>query len=596
MIRIIPVDVEKTCWAGGPARTPAAALDRGIGFGKDAEQPDQHEERRRDPERPPHRAAPNRASVRAGRVEAGRACSAPVGAGGLHHLILSRRRDHLAAPLCYEPVRNVAEAQRETVELTCPDALLTSNTVHKDNINNTSDRAGPLDTVSGVHLYVSPMANVSSPLQALAAPPPGSERPPRPTHRRRFRLMAGLVGPAVLLGLVAGPAAHAANSSAPAPSPDQARGRREQIRQQQAQIAADLQPLTATDAELNAAVQATAANVASQQARVNDAQRAADDAQANADKLAAQQAELQQKVDGLRQQVRDRAVAAYVNPQGKIDTQTMLLETDDLTEAERKRELVETVTGSNVDASDQLRAAKQALESTRTDFLAADEARARKADLDGDLADMRAAYDQQTKVKATVDARIAGYKNEATQLQAEDQNLQKVIADAEARFQAQQAAFAQQQAAAATAAAQRQPASPVPSTSGGSASTPPPPPTSGGFIWPVSGTVSQEYGHNGHPGIDISAPMGTNVVASKSGVVISAGWNNGGYGNLILIDTGGVVNAYAHLSAIGVAAGQTVSTGQHIGNVGSTGYSTGPHLHFECRINGNTVNPRNYLG
>ena len=89
--------------------------------------------------------------------------------------------------------------------------------------------------------------------------------------------------------------------------------------------------------------------------------------------------------------------------------------------------------------------------------------------------------------------------------------------------------------------------------------------------------------------------MGTGVVAAKSGVVISAGWNNGGYGNLILIDTGGVVNAYAHLSAIGVAEGQTVSTGQHIGNVGSTGYSTGPHLHFECRINGNTVNPRNYL-
>jgi septal ring factor EnvC (AmiA/AmiB activator) len=438
------------------------------------------------------------------------------------------------------------------------------------------------------------MANVSGPLQALAAPLH------RPAVRRRTRLVAAAMGSTLLLGLFLGPVARA-DAPTNDPSADQARARRQQIQQQQAQIAADLQPLTATDAELNAAVQATGANVQSQQARVTDAQRAADNAQANADKLAAQQAELQKQVDELKSKVRDRAVAAYVNPQGKVDTQSMLLETDDLTEAERKRELVETVTGSNVDASDQLRGAKQALESNRQEFsAAADEARARKADLDADLSDMKAAYDQQAKVKATVDARIAGYQQEASTLKAEDGNLQKVIADAEARYQAQQQAFAQQQAAAQAAAAQQKAAAPLPVTSGGgsaaaSANTPPPAPTAGGFIWPVHGTISQEYGHNGHPGIDISVPMGTQVVAAKSGVVISAGWNNGGYGNLILIDTGGVVNAYAHLSAIGVANGQTVSTGQPIGNVGSTGYSTGPHLHFECRINGNTVNPRNYL-
>jgi septal ring factor EnvC (AmiA/AmiB activator) len=475
--------------------------------------------------------------------------------------------------------------------------LLRTNSEHKNNINNMSDTAGPLDSRESLHLYVDSMAKASGSLHAPAA----STR--RPDRRGSGRWLAAVLAPAFLVAVLAGPSAHAQTPPTVDPSADQARARRQQIAQEQAQIAANLQPLTATDAQINAAVQATAANVASQQAKVNDAQRAADEAQANADKLAAQQAAMQQQVDGLKQQVRDRAVAAYINPQGDADTQTMLLQTDDLNEAERKRELVESVTGSQVDATDQLRSAEQALDQTRANFAAAaDDARARKADLDADLTDMKAAYDQQAKVKSLVDQRIAGYQKESSTLQAEDENLQKTIADAEARYQAQQQAFAQQQAAAAAAAAKAQPAAPLPSTSPSPAAaeaappnTPAPAPTSGGFIWPVNGTVSQEYGHNGHPGIDIAAPLGTPVVAAKSGVVISAGWNSGGYGNLILIDTGDVVNAYAHLSAIGVSAGQTVSTGQFIGNVGSTGESTGPHLHFECRVNGHTVNPRNFL-
>ena len=114
--------------------------------------------------------------------------------------------------------------------------------------------------------------------------------------------------------------------------------------------------------------------------------------------------------------------------------------------------------------------------------------------------------------------------------------------------------------------------------------------------------ISSGYGNrtlNGryefHGGIDIPAPMGTNVVAAESGVVISSGWQDG-YGYTVVIGHGnGMSTLYAHNSTNLVSSGQEVSRGQVIALVGSTGYSTGPHVHFEVRINGSHVNPRNYV-
>lgn len=87
----------------------------------------------------------------------------------------------------------------------------------------------------------------------------------------------------------------------------------------------------------------------------------------------------------------------------------------------------------------------------------------------------------------------------------------------------------------------------------------------------------------GHSGVDLSARSGTPVYASGSGTVIYAGWNDGGYGNAVIIDHGGSYSLYAHLSSIYVECGQSLSSMQQIGEVGSTGNSTGPHLHFEIR-------------
>ena len=127
----------------------------------------------------------------------------------------------------------------------------------------------------------------------------------------------------------------------------------------------------------------------------------------------------------------------------------------------------------------------------------------------------------------------------------------------------------------------------------------------GEFYWPVPGhhRITSPFGYRVHPilgykklhtGIDISAPSGTPVIAAGSGTVIASRFM-GGYGNCIMIDHGSKVSVYGHLSGRAVSAGQSVSAGQTIGYVGSTGMSTGPHLHFEVRVNGSLQNPLNYL-
>ena len=108
------------------------------------------------------------------------------------------------------------------------------------------------------------------------------------------------------------------------------------------------------------------------------------------------------------------------------------------------------------------------------------------------------------------------------------------------------------------------------------------------------GSRSDPFRHGAafHPGIDLAAPYGTPVYATADGTVERAGWNSGGYGNLVEIDHGrGILTRYGHMSAVLVHAGDKVTRGQQIGRVGSTGRSTGNHLHYEVRIDDSPVNP-----
>jgi septal ring factor EnvC (AmiA/AmiB activator) len=225
---------------------------------------------------------------------------------------------------------------------------------------------------------------------------------------------------------------------------------------------------------------------------------------------------------------------------------------------------------------------------------------------------------QQEDVKAQKDQLLA--QNQATleQYKAIEEAEAATSADIEGQLQAY---YEQQRAAAEQAAAQNGNSGSTGSGSADNGSTggtvdngtgentgnagsgetsSPAPSYSSSYTWPCSGEITSEFGWRIHPiygdsrfhsGVDIGASSGTPVACAGNGTVISAGWN-GGYGNCVIVDIGNGYSAvYAHLSAINVSSGETVSAGQTVGAVGSTGDSTGPHLHYEIRLYGTPVSP-----
>ena len=236
-----------------------------------------------------------------------------------------------------------------------------------------------------------------------------------------------------------------------------------------------------------------------------------------------------------------------------------------------------------------------------------------------------AARENTEEVKADYEATRSELEELKAQLKAEQEELEKdieeaiqIILDLENDLENRQAEYdaimaaedaanatidklvAELEAERAAAAAAAAAAAGGSSGGGGSANA------SGSFLWPVASYVyvSSRFGLRVHPitgekkshtGIDIASNQGTAVYASDGGSVTLAGWN-GGYGNCIMIDHGnGYVTLYGHLSSISVSVGQTVSQGATIGAVGSTGNSTGPHLHFEVLKNGTRIDPEQFF-
>ena len=204
-------------------------------------------------------------------------------------------------------------------------------------------------------------------------------------------------------------------------------------------------------------------------------------------------------------------------------------------------------------------------------------------------------YRQETRVVAVRVAqvralrdRLAASQNGLVAAQAE---RQADLAQLTATERDQLAEMEALQQTSATLAAKIQAAQAAAGTGGGS-------PSASGLVWPVLGPVTSPFGWRWgrmHEGIDIAAAEGTQIRAAASGTVIYAGWL-GGYGNLVVIDHGGgIATAYGHQSGIAAGNGAYVAQGQVIGYVGSTGHSTGPHLHFEVRVNGVPVDPLGYL-
>ena len=227
---------------------------------------------------------------------------------------------------------------------------------------------------------------------------------------------------------------------------------------------------------------------------------------------------------------------------------------------------------------------------------ASDDAAAAATTLAQAKADQAAQVGAAEQAQATDQAAADELQNESDSLAA----LLKARAAAEAKAAA---------AAAASAAAAAK--VPVKSTTKAPTTTAPAPvvvatqaPSSSGLLWPTPGPITSPFGYRispitgkgeGHAGVDIGAPLGQTIVAAQAGTVVYAGVETG-YGNYTCIDHGGgLATCYAHQSLIEVSVGQVVARGQEIGKVGSTGNSTGPHLHFETRVDGTPVDPMQYF-
>ncbi len=214
------------------------------------------------------------------------------------------------------------------------------------------------------------------------------------------------------------------------------------------------------------------------------------------------------------------------------------------------------------------------------------------------LADAQELRESRALEAANARDRIRRLEDEQDDLESEQERIQELIEERQAEERRRAAAereASQQPSQQASRQAARQRSQ---NSGAGSRASAPSATSSAGYAWPMCAPVTSGYGARWgrtHRGVDLGASRGTPIGAVKAGRVIFASWQ-GGYGRLALIDHGdGVVTAYAHMSSFAVGSGQSVRRGQTVGRVGSSGNSTGPHLHLEFRINGRAVNPRQYL-
>ena len=279
------------------------------------------------------------------------------------------------------------------------------------------------------------------------------------------------------------------------------------------------------------------------------------DAEARVEQLKAQMAEVQERAT-------EQAAALYKS--GQYEVLNALLESTSLAELDARAEMLGIAAEENTSALIEFGRLKVQVErESRRLFEKQEllrESRNAKSELHGDLSTRQ---DELSATYAKLSDQISKLKNQEGDLAADADRLRDEILANQARRAVENLGTSAQ-----------------------------------GFIWPLNGPITSGYGPRWgrmHTGIDIDGYTGQPIVASKGGNVILAS-SYSGYGNAVIIDHGGgVATLYAHMSSFGVSAGQNVSQGQVVGNVGCTGSCTGDHLHFEVRINGNPTNPLNYL-
>jgi murein DD-endopeptidase MepM/ murein hydrolase activator NlpD len=365
----------------------------------------------------------------------------------------------------------------------------------------------------------------------------------------RSRTLVALV--AVALLVLVTPAA--ASSQDP-------RSQREAARSRKARLAAELNTINASERQLLAAARTLQRQVDAETAAVSAARHAAAAADAAVFQSQVALNRTKDSLSHLSHLVVERAVAAYMSPHRRDPSR--IGETRDLAVAARRTALLDSVAQGDTDLIDQLHAAQEDYEiQLAAAKEAQDRARARKAETEARLASLTKARNAQAKIAAGVLARKRAVLGEIAAQSRAEAELTRII----------------NQRGSALDSGARNP---------------------GGCIWPATGRVTSEFGRRWgrlHAGIDIANSIGTPIHAAKSGPVIFAGQQSG-YGNVVIMDHGGgMTTLYGHQSRIATRDGAHLSQGQLLGYMGSTGHSTGPHVHFETRYGGTPRNPRGCL-
>lgn len=340
--------------------------------------------------------------------------------------------------------------------------------------------------------------------------------------------------------------------------------------------------------EISDSINATQQKIASFSTQITEQQSAIDETNA-------QIAETEKKLSKAQESLNDRLVTIYKD--GNVNYLEVLFQSEDFSDFLTRFEYLSYITKRDKEMVEEVKAAKAQLESQKATLeqqLAS--LNALKSEEEGVKALLEEQQSQQESVYAELQKDEAALKETIAAMQATSDEIGQKIADLQAQEAAKRAAAAAaaNQSNGAVTAATSDPSS-YEVTSAGSGVWPAPAShiitsTYGGRSYPLGG------GYNYHLGTDIGAGYGTPVLAYQGGTVLIASYH-WSYGNYVVVDHGnGLSTLYAHMSALTVSAGQSVSAGQQVGLVGSTGSSTGPHLHFEVRINGSNVDPAPYLG
>ena len=368
------------------------------------------------------------------------------------------------------------------------------------------------------------------------------------------------------------------------------RQQREQMARDAADVASQVDALIADDEALVGALQEMDDYVDLQQTRIKAAEAAITAAEAEAAAARAEADWFIDEIEIIRERLRQRAIQAYVQPPVDFVEQF----STSLNESAVKLFLLDLAIGNELEITDELRTAEAQLEVVRRRALErAQDADAERLAQQQRLADLEEARGAALELRLEIQSRIDEWDFVSADIEQADKEMEQEINRIEEEIRRREEERRRQEEEERRRAIEEERRRHEAEN--------------GPFelvAWPADGDKTSGFGPRVHPifgsvrqhnGIDLDGDTGDRVRAARSGEVILAG-EKGGFGNTIVIYHGlGYSTLYAHLSRIEVSVGQNVASGDRIGAIGSTGWSTGPHLHFELRIDGRAVDPTPYL-